>query len=252
MSLFKDRIGPAIAEYLAGRAEEEMAPYRKSVVEQARGRVLEIGAGTGFNVRHYPADVEEIVITEPGEALLRRAERRAASGGRNVTSLSAPAERLPFEDASFDTVVSSFVLQLVPSRTAALAELRRVLRPGGTLAYVTWLADRTTCRSSRRVALCSVRDQDEALAEVRRVLKPGGRFLFLEHVRADDPKSARRQDRLNRLWRVVAMGCNANRATLGRIEAAGFDVEEVRHGELPKSPPLIRPMILGRAVAPRA
>lgn len=207
MSLFKDRIGPAIADHLAARAEPEMAPYRKSVLEQARGRVLELGAGTGFNVRHYPADVEEIVLTEPGEALLRRAERRAAEGGRTVRAVRARAERLPFEDASFDTVVSTLVL-------------------------------------------CSVRDQDEALAEVRRVLVPGGRFLFLEHVRADDPRTARWQDRLNRPWRVVAMGCNANRATLARIEAAGFEVEELQHGELPKSPPILRPMILGRAIAP--
>ncbi len=131
------------------------------------------------------------------------------TSGRTVRAVRAPAERLPFEDGSFDTVVSTLVL-------------------------------------------CSVGDQDEALAEVRRVLRPGGRFLFLEHVRAEDAKRARWQDRLNRPWRVVAMGCNANRATLARIEAAGFEVEELRHGELPKSPPLIRPMIAGRAVAPNA
>jgi SAM-dependent methyltransferase len=207
VSLFKDRIGPAIADWLARRAEPEMAPLRAAVVEQARGRVLEIGAGTGFNLRHYPGDVDELVVTEPGEALLRRAEGRAAASGRKVRAVVAPAERLPFPDGSFDTVVSTLVL-------------------------------------------CSVRDQDEALAEVRRVLAPGGRLLFLEHVRADDPKHARRQDRWNRPWRVVAMGCNANRATLDRIEAAGFTVEELEHGELPKSPPLIRPMIRGRAVAP--
>jgi SAM-dependent methyltransferase len=209
VSLFKDRIGPAIADCLAARAEEEMAPHRKAVVEQARGRVLEIGAGTGFNVRHYPDEVEELVVTEPGAALLARAERRAVASGRSMRAVVAPAERLPFEDGSFDTVVSTLVL-------------------------------------------CSVRDQDEALTEVRRVLVPGGRFLFLEHVRADDPKHARRQDRWNRVWHVVAMGCNANRATLDRIEAAGFTVDELHHGELPKSPRLIRPMIRGRAIAPTA
>jgi ubiquinone/menaquinone biosynthesis C-methylase UbiE len=183
-----------------------MAPHRRSVLEHARGRVLEIGAGTGFNIRHYPDDVEEIVITEPGAGLLRRAEGRAAESGRPVRAVLAFAERLPFEDDSFDTVVSTLVL-------------------------------------------CSVRDQDMALAEIRRVLKPGGRLLFIEHVRADDPKSARWQDRLDRPWSVVAMGCHANRATLGRIEAAGFDVEELRHGQMPKAPPIVQPMILGRAVA---
>jgi SAM-dependent methyltransferase len=205
--LFKDRIGPALAEFLGKRAEEEMAPHRRSVLVHARGRVLEIGAGVGFNVRHYPEDVEEIVVTEPGAGLLRRAEARAAESGRDVRAIRARAEKLPFEDDSFDTVVSTLVL-------------------------------------------CSVRDQDEALAEIRRVLKPGGRLLFIEHVRADDPKLAQWQDRLDRPWGVVAMGCHANRATLGRIEAAGFEIEELRHGELPKSPSLVRPMILGRAVAP--
>jgi SAM-dependent methyltransferase len=207
MSLFKDRVGPAIAEFLGKQAEEEMAPHRRSVLEHARGRVLEIGAGVGFNLRHYPAGVEEVVVTEPGPGLLRRAERRAGDTDRPVRFAEAKAEKLPFEDDSFDTVVSTLVL-------------------------------------------CSVRDQDEALAEIRRVLKPGGRLLFIEHVRSDDPKRARWQDRLDRPWGVVAMGCHANRATLGRIEAAGFDVEELRHGELPKSPPIVKPMILGRAVAP--
>jgi SAM-dependent methyltransferase len=207
VSLFKDRVGPAIADFLGRRSEAEMAPHRRSVLEHARGRVLEIGAGTGFNVKHYPEDVDEIVITEPGAGLLRRAEGRAAESGRPIRAVQAFAEQLPFEDDSFDTVVSTLVL-------------------------------------------CSVRDQDKALAEIRRVLKPGGRFLFIEHVRADDPQSARWQDRLDRPWSVVAMGCHANRATFGRIEAAGFDVEELRHGELPKSPPIVRPMILGRAVAP--
>lgn len=177
---------------------------RAALLRNARGRVLEIGAGTGFNIRHYPAEVTQVVLTEPGEALLERARRRAAEGGRSVEAVRARAEALPFDDASFDTVVSTLVL-------------------------------------------CSVRDQDKALAEVRRVLKPGGAFLFIEHVRADDPRSARWQDRLERPWRVVAMGCHPNRATLERIEAAGFELEELERGELPKSPPIVRPMITGRA-----
>jgi SAM-dependent methyltransferase len=95
-----------------------------------------------------------------------------------------------------------------------------------------------------------VRDQDQALAEIRRVLKPGGELIFMEHVRADDPKRARWQDRLDRPWRVIAMGCHPNRATLERIRAAGFEVQDVRRGELPMSPPIIRPLVTGRAVAP--
>jgi SAM-dependent methyltransferase len=113
-------------------------------------------------------------------------------------------EELPYEDGSFDTVVASLLL-------------------------------------------CSVADPDRALAEIRRVLRPGGQYLFLEHVRSNDPKIARRQDRLERLWGVVAFGCHPNRDTLPRIEAA-FDVRSVEHDELPKGPKIIRPYVLGRAV----
>jgi SAM-dependent methyltransferase len=205
MGLFGDRIAPALADFLGSVLEKDFGAHRAEVLQYARGRVLEIGSGTGFNLAHYPADVEEIVITEPSRGMLRRAQRRAAELGRPVQAVRAAAEELPFEDASFDTVVSTLVL-------------------------------------------CSVRDQDRALAEVRRVLKPGGRFLFVEHVRAEDPRRARWQDRLERPWRVVAMGCHPNRATLERITAAGFELEELHHGELPKSPPIVRPMIAGRAV----
>src|ERR671929_1311610 len=207
MSRFTDKVGAAVADFIGRMAEPELAPIRRATLAPARGRVLEIGAGTGFNAAHYPEAVEEIVLTEPGGELLRRAERRASAGGRRTRFVRAFAEELPFADASFDTAVSTLVL-------------------------------------------CSVRDQDRALAEIRRVLKPGGQLLFLEHVRADDPKLARWQDRLERPWRVLAMGCHPNRATLERIEGAGFEVTNLRRGELPKSPPIVRPMISGRAVVP--
>ena len=79
------------------------------------------------------------------------------------------------------------------------------------------------------------------------MLRTDGSFLFIEHVRADEPRRARWQDRLERPWSVVAMGCHPNRPTLERIEAAGFVLDELRHGELPKSLPIIRPLITGRA-----
>ncbi|TML66443.1 MAG: class I SAM-dependent methyltransferase [Actinobacteria bacterium] len=197
-------VSAAVADFLSGLADKEFAPRRAELLRHAHGRVLEIGAGTGFNARHYPSAVDELVLTEPGGALLARAQHRAAAAGRHVEAIEAPAEALPFEDRSFDAVVSTLVL-------------------------------------------CSVRNQDAALAEVRRVLRTDGSFLFIEHVRADEPRRARWQDRLERPWSVVAMGCHPNRPTLERIEAAGFVLDELRHGELPKSLPIIRPLITGRA-----
>ncbi|HZS15715.1 MAG TPA: methyltransferase domain-containing protein [Candidatus Dormibacteraeota bacterium] len=98
------------------------------------------------------------------------------------------------------------------------------------------------------LVLCGVGDQVRALRQLRRVLRPGGRLLFMEHVRSDDPRLARHQDRMNWLNRLMA-GCACNRSTLASIEQAGFTVARVEHGEIPKAPSFVRPMITGSAVA---
>jgi ubiquinone/menaquinone biosynthesis C-methylase UbiE len=96
------------------------------------------------------------------------------------------------------------------------------------------------------LVLCGVDDQPQAVRELRRVLRPGGRFLFIEHVRSDEPKVARMQDRMNGFNRFVAR-CDCNRATLATIEAEGFEVAELERTELPKAPPFVRPLIVGTA-----
>ena len=95
------------------------------------------------------------------------------------------------------------------------------------------------------LVLCTVPDQQVALREVARVLKPNGRLLFLEHVRSDDPKVAKWQDRMRPCYNLV--GCNPNRATLAAIEESVFEIESVRHGEVPKAPKVERPLIVGIA-----
>jgi SAM-dependent methyltransferase len=99
------------------------------------------------------------------------------------------------------------------------------------------------------LVLCTAPDPSAVLREVGRVLKPGGRLLFLEHVRAEDPKLARWQDRLHGLWYAFGYGCNCNRATLSTIEKSPLAVERVERGQIPKAPPIVRPMIWGLARA---
>lgn len=105
---------------------------RQRVAGEATGRVLEIGAGTGFNFPYYPESTE-VVATEPDPFMIRKAEPRAAE--HNVELRAAPAERLPFPDGSFDTVVSTGVFCSVDDPLRAMAEVHRVLRPGGRLRF---------------------------------------------------------------------------------------------------------------------
>jgi ubiquinone/menaquinone biosynthesis C-methylase UbiE len=111
---------------------DETRTLRTRVAGDAEGRTLEIGAGTGFNFSYYP-DRASVVATEPDPEMLRRAEPRAEEHG--IELRLAPAERLPFADASFDTVVSTGVFCSVDDPTKALAEVHRVLRPGGTIRF---------------------------------------------------------------------------------------------------------------------
>ena len=113
-----------------------MRRRRKTLLENARGRVLELGAGTGLNAALYPPDVTEVILTEPEPGMRRKLARRLARQGTAARIVDAPAERLPVEDASVDTVVSTLVLCTVPDPAAALREVARVLRPDGELLFI--------------------------------------------------------------------------------------------------------------------
>lgn len=125
------RLFAAIYDRMMAPTEEAgMREKRRALLAEARGRVLEIGAGTGANVGLYPEAVTELVLTEPEAPMARRLRERAGPGARVV---EAPADALPFDDDAFDTVVCTLVLCTVPDLPAALAEIERVLAPGGRL-----------------------------------------------------------------------------------------------------------------------
>lgn len=184
--------------------EAGMREIRRDALSGASGRTIDIGAGTGLNLELYPDSVTELVLAEPDEQMLKRLRPKIGGSGRAVEAVQAPAERLPFDDDSFDTAVFTLVL-------------------------------------------CTVPDPKATLAEAARVLRPGGKLLFVEHVRSHSPSLARWQDRLEGPWRLLGDGCHCNRDTVATIEASPFTVEHVERGELPKAPPLVRPLVHGSA-----
>lgn len=182
------------------------ADRRRKLLAAARGCVLEVGAGTGLNLPLYPEGLDRLVLTEPEPNMARRLKRRLAKLGRPAEVVRAPAEALPFDESTFDTVVSTLVF-------------------------------------------CTVEDPAAALSEVARVLRPGGSLVFLEHTRSENPRLARWQDRLHGPWRSFADGCNCNRKTLELLEEAGFEVTVIERAAWRRMPPIVRPLVAGRAVA---
>ncbi len=109
---------------------------RRSLLAAAAGHVLEIGGGTGANLTIYGAEVESLTITEPEPPMVRRLERHVREQASLAKVLRSPAEDLPFEDDTFDVVVSTLVLCGVSDQPRVLRQLRRVLRPGGQLLFI--------------------------------------------------------------------------------------------------------------------
>ncbi len=201
------RLGAAVYDpFLALGERRGMRAHRRALLARARGRVLEIGAGTGLNVPFYAPGLDALVLTEPEEGMVRRLERRVARERPDARVVRAGAEALPVADASFDAVVSTLVL-------------------------------------------CTVPDPEAAVAEVRRVLRPGGALLFIEHVRADDPALARRQDRLAGPWAVFAAGCRCERRTLDLLARALVLTPPARE-EWRGMPGIVRPLARGVALRP--
>jgi len=134
VGVYRERVLPRIVDRTCGmRAHDGM---RLRVCEGLRGRVLEIGFGSGRNVPFYPAAVERVDAVEPAEIGWRLARDRVAGAAVPVTRVGLDGQALTATDGSYDCVLSTWTLCSIPDLAAALAEVRRVLRPGGTLHFV--------------------------------------------------------------------------------------------------------------------
>jgi ubiquinone/menaquinone biosynthesis C-methylase UbiE len=184
-------------------------PWRRELLADLEGEVLEVGAGTGANLPHYPTAVRRVIAAEPDRAMRARLARRAAAmagpPGRSIEVSEASLDRLPWPDARFDAVVATLVL-------------------------------------------CSVDDPGRALGEIRRVLRPGGRLVFMEHVASDEAGHRRWQRRIEPVWKRVGGNCHLTRETEQAIRDAGFGIERLdRHVE--EGQPLVRKIVRGIARA---
>jgi ubiquinone/menaquinone biosynthesis C-methylase UbiE len=121
---------------LKGTEEAGLREMRRELLAGAEGRTIDVGAGTGANLEFYPPQVTELVLAEPDPHMARHLRPKLAAAGRQAELVEAGAESLPFEDSSFDTAVFTLVLCTVPNPRSALAEVARILRPGGRMLFL--------------------------------------------------------------------------------------------------------------------
>jgi len=134
VGLYSRFLFPHLCEFALNRSP--IAEQRQKLLAGVRGETLEIGFGTGLNLPHYPTTVERITVVDPNDGMLRRARKRIAQAKITVEQVPLSGGRLPFADASFDSVVSTFTFCSIADLTQAIRELCRVLRPGGRLLYL--------------------------------------------------------------------------------------------------------------------
>ena len=167
---------------------------RSYIVPLARGDVFELGCGGGINQQFYDtAAVQTFSGIDPHGGLLDNARAAAQAKGWRADLRQGVGEAIPFGNSLFDCVVCTFTL-------------------------------------------CSVQDPVKVLAEMRRILRPGGRVLFLEHGRPPDADVAKWQDRIEPIWKPLAGGCHLTRPIGSAFRGAGFEVEPLGQGYLPKAP----------------
>jgi len=134
MSFFRNQVVPQLI-HLAMR-NRELIPYRRRVLSNAHGRVLEIGIGSGMNLPLYGKPVQEVIGLDPSPRLLAMARRKATHSSVVVEFIEGSAEAIPLNQNSVDTVITTWTLCSIPRVSLALNEMRRVLKPDGQLLFV--------------------------------------------------------------------------------------------------------------------
>ncbi len=134
VGVYRDHVLPRLVDLTCGASGLER--YRARAAAGLSGRVVEIGFGSGHNVPHYPPEVRQVLAVEPASVARRLAEKRVRASAVPVAHVGLDGQQIPLDDASCDAALFTFTLCTVPDPARALAEVRRVLRPGGTVHFL--------------------------------------------------------------------------------------------------------------------
>lgn len=183
MKFYDEHVLPHLINCACGMSAIE--ELRAKMVPLAKGKVLEVGMGSGLNLKHYQEEQVDLVWgLEPSAGMRRKAQANLDASNLNLEWLDLPSESIPLDNKSVDTIVLTYTL-------------------------------------------CTIEDPISALAEMHRVLKPEGKLIFSEHGQSPDESVRRWQDRANPVWRILAGGCNLNRAIPDLITDAGFNITKL-------------------------